>query len=127
MDVMNSEIKRDVLMCGANLVGFADVTMLPGKVTAGLPRAVSIFETGEPINTSRCGDCRKCVDQCPAGAINGSNWSLGVRRESMYDAFVCWDTAKRLAGRQGIEATICGVCINVCPWTQKYILRESST
>ena len=73
-------------MCGANLVGFADVTMLLGKVTFGLPRAVSIFETGEPINTSRCGDCRKCVDQCPAGAINGSNWSLGARRESMYDA-----------------------------------------
>jgi epoxyqueuosine reductase len=84
------------------------------------------LETGGPVNASRCGECHRCVDRCPAGAIAGSNWSLGAPRESMYDAFVCRDTAKKLAGRQGIEATICGICINVCPWTQKYILREQS-
>lgn len=84
------------------------------------------FETGEPIDTSRCGECHRCVDCCPAGAIAGSNWSLGDPREAIYDAFVCRDTAKRLAGRQRIDATICGICINVCPWTQKYISRKSS-
>jgi epoxyqueuosine reductase len=82
------------------------------------------LETGEPIVKSRCGECHKCVDFCPAGAITGSNWSLGAPRESMFDAFVCCDTARRLAGRQGIEARICGICINVCPWTQKYISRQ---
>jgi epoxyqueuosine reductase len=82
------------------------------------------LETGEPIDSSRCGECHKCVDRCPAGAIAGSNWSLGAPRESMFDAFVCCDTARRLAGRQGIEARICGICINACPWTQKYISRE---
>jgi epoxyqueuosine reductase len=82
------------------------------------------LEAGEPINTSRCGECHKCVESCPAGAIAGSNWSLGAPRESMFDAFVCCDTARRLAGRQGIEARICGICINACPWTQKYISRE---
>jgi epoxyqueuosine reductase len=82
------------------------------------------LETGEPIDTSRCGECHRCVDCCPSGAITGSNWSPGAPRESMFDAFVCCDTAKRLAGRQGIEARICGICINACPWTQKYISRE---
>jgi epoxyqueuosine reductase len=82
------------------------------------------LETGEPVDTSRCGECRKCVDQCPAGAIAGSNWSPGAPRESMFDAFVCCDTARKLAGRQGIEARICGICINACPWTQKYLSRE---
>jgi epoxyqueuosine reductase len=85
------------------------------------------LETGEPIDTSRCGECHKCVDCCPAGAIAGSNWSLGAPRESMLDAFVCSDTARKLAGRQGIEARICGICINACPWTQKNISRGSST
>jgi epoxyqueuosine reductase len=84
------------------------------------------LETGEPIGTSRCGECHKCVDRCPAGAIAGSNWSLGDPRKAIYDAFTCRDTAKRLAGRQGIDATICGICINACPWTQKYISREWS-
>jgi epoxyqueuosine reductase len=84
------------------------------------------LETGEPVIASRCGECHKCVDSCPAGAIAGSNWSLGAPRESMFDAFVCCDTARRLAGRQGIEARICGICINACPWTQKYISSDSS-
>jgi GNAT superfamily N-acetyltransferase len=25
---------------------------------------------------------------------------------------------------QGIHSTICGICINVCPWTQKYVSRS---
>ena len=82
------------------------------------------FETGEPINASRCGKCRKCVDRCPAGAISGSNWSVGSPRSSMYDAFLCRDIAMNLSMQQGINSTICGICINVCPWTQKYVSRE---
>jgi epoxyqueuosine reductase len=82
------------------------------------------FETGEPINTSRCGKCHKCVDRCPAGAISGSDWSVGSPRSSMYDAFSCRDIAMNLSMQQGINSTICGICINVCPWTQKYVSRE---
>jgi epoxyqueuosine reductase len=84
------------------------------------------LEPGEPVDTSRCGDCHRCVDSCPAGAIVGANWSLGAPRESIYDAFVCRDTAKTLSKHQGINSTICGICINACPWTQRYISRESS-
>ena len=39
---LNAEIESMLKEYGANLVGFADVTKLPGKVTGGLPRAVSI-------------------------------------------------------------------------------------
>lgn len=85
------------------------------------------FETGEPINTSRCGDCHKCVDQCPAGAIVGCNWNAGLPRESIYNAFTCRKTAMNLSKAQGIDSTICGICINACPWTQKYISRALST
>lgn len=82
------------------------------------------LETSEPIVTSRCGKCCKCVDSCPAGAISGSNWSVGAARESIYDAFACRAKAMNLSRAQGIESTICGICINACPWTQKYISRE---
>jgi len=84
------------------------------------------LETGEPVVASRCGDCHRCVDRCPAGAIVGSNWSLGAPRESIYDAFSCRETAMNLSKHQGIDSTICGICINACPWTQKYISRELS-
>ncbi len=84
------------------------------------------FQTGSPMDESHCGDCRRCADRCPAGAIAGCHWRVGTPRETLYNAFACRDTAGRLAGRQGINATICGICINVCPWTQRYIARELS-
>jgi epoxyqueuosine reductase len=84
------------------------------------------LECGNPIDDSCCGNCTKCVDFCPAKAIQGKNWQKGTPRESIYDAHACCAMAKRLAGQKGIPVTICGICINACPWTQKYISRELS-
>ena len=83
------------------------------------------FEVGEPIDNSRCGTCDKCVERCPAFAIVGRNWTAGMKREMMLDAFKCCDNAKKMSKDIGISATICGICINACPWTQKYISREN--
>ncbi len=82
------------------------------------------FETANPVNDSHCGDCNKCVENCPAKAISGRNWELGLEREAIYDAFACYGTARKLSKKISLPSTICGVCINVCPWTQKYISRE---
>jgi epoxyqueuosine reductase QueG len=82
------------------------------------------FETGEAVNDSRCGECQKCVEGCPGGAIKGANWVAGTQRKDIYDALVCCKKAKELAAKVGVDAVICGICINVCPWTQKYISRE---
>ena len=81
-------------------------------------------EVGNPVNDSRCGDCEKCVVHCPGKAILGRNWEMGLERESIYDAFACCDAAKRLSKEAGIPSIVCGICINVCPWTQKYISCE---
>jgi epoxyqueuosine reductase QueG len=82
------------------------------------------LEAAKPLNASSCGDCVKCVENCPAKAISGRNWELGLEREMIYDAFACCDTATRLSKKAGISSVICGICINVCPWAQKYISRE---
>ncbi len=83
-------------------------------------------EAGKPVDDSRCGDCTKCVDRCPAKAIAGENWAKGMERESIYDAHACRAEATGTSGRIGVQVTICGICINACPWTQKYISRELS-
>jgi epoxyqueuosine reductase QueG/predicted GNAT family acetyltransferase len=82
------------------------------------------FDVGKAVDNSHCGECRKCVECCPGQAILGKNWEAGAERQTIYDAFACCDAAKRLSERIGIASTICGICINICPWTQKYIARE---
>ena len=77
---------------------------------------------GEPVDISRCGDCSACVDACPSHAISGINWSAGIPRNSIYDAFACIKTAREFEKfRKGVHDNICGICIAVCPWTQKYL------
>ncbi len=82
------------------------------------------LETGIPTAASHCGDCRQCVAHCPARAITGRDWEPGLAREQIYSAAACFEMAREFAGRTGIQATICGICINVCPWTQQYLTRE---
>jgi epoxyqueuosine reductase len=85
-----------------------------------------------PVEQSMCGDCHCCVDYCPAKAIKGNNWQCGASRGSIFDAFACCETAIKLSKKVGIQSTIgrvaiCGICINVCPWTQKYISHEQKS
>jgi epoxyqueuosine reductase QueG len=87
------------------------------------------LDIAEPEEQSMCGDCHDCVDHCPAKAIKGNNWQPGCSRDSIFDAFACCETAINLSKKVGIQSpmgrvAICGICINVCPWTQKYISRE---
>ncbi|MBD3176239.1 MAG: epoxyqueuosine reductase [Armatimonadia bacterium] len=77
--------------------------------------------TGDPIDKSQCGVCGLCVTACPAQAATGDEWSVGLPREHMYDAWKCLDRCRYACERLGIEHTICGVCISVCPWTRRYL------
>jgi epoxyqueuosine reductase len=79
------------------------------------------FETAQPITESSCGDCNRCMEHCPARAITGRLWKAGMTREELYDAKACYHAAKESSSRIGIQATICGICIHVCPWSQRYL------
>jgi epoxyqueuosine reductase QueG len=82
------------------------------------------LQTGTPTDDSHCGHCRRCVDRCPASAIVGNNWQVGMALESIYDAPACHAMAVKLSNKAGFMATICGICIHACPWTQRYLARE---
>ena len=34
---------------------------------------------------------------------------------------------EKLSKKIEVQSTICGICINVCPWTQKYISQEQKS
>ena len=80
------------------------------------------LETSAPVNASQCGGCTVCMDACPAGAVSGKLWDVTVYRDEFFDADKCRATARERAMRGfGGSATVCGKCIEICPFTQRYL------
>ena len=70
----------------------------------------------EPIDESRCGDCRRCVEKCPAKAANGKSWDIDVDRDEFYDAFKCREKCLELSMKNiNHKLSLCGICIAACP------------
>jgi len=74
---------------------------------------------GRPVEASRCGQCEACVRVCPGAAPTGRTWRPGMTREDLLDAHACRKALQASRRRLGHE--ICGMCIAVCPWTQRYL------
>ncbi len=85
------------------------------------------LETAIPTDHSLCGDCGICVNLCPGNAPSGKNWNVKLYRDSFFDFSACRRAAREGAAKIGIDDTICGICISVCPWTLKYTEREGGT
>lgn len=75
-----------------------------------------------PVDESKCGCCTCCASACPASAIKGTLWNKELKREELIDPFRCKKIARGLAKEKiGVEITLCGKCIEVCPYTKKYL------
>ena len=80
------------------------------------------LDTAQPNNESMCGDCMTCKDACPGSAVSGKLWEVGLYRDEFFDPVKCRKTARERA-KQGFngDITICGKCIEVCPFTRQYL------
>jgi len=75
-----------------------------------------VVPESDPVNSSRCSNCRICVDICPAKAANGKLWNTTVDREKFFDAFKCRNQCAEFGRtRLGLDARICGICVAACP------------
>lgn len=82
--------------------------------------------TDTSINESKCGNCTNCAAACPAAAIKGVAWNINSTRDELVDPFKCRKKARELSKEKvGIEISICGKCIEVCPYTKRYIMKNS--
>ena len=80
------------------------------------------LETAQPIEEAKCGDCRICAIACPAGAVKGTPWTPSTDRAAFFDALACQSMAKqRSKAGFGLDATVCGKCIEICPYTRRYL------
>jgi len=71
----------------------------------------SIFEE---LSSSGCGDCRLCIENCPAMALTGAKWTLNSRRNDILDARACSEYMNSHFKHIG-RGSVCGICMKVCP------------
>jgi epoxyqueuosine reductase QueG len=75
----------------------------------------------EPILQSKCKSCMLCTEACPGKAISGHIWNSDLDREEYFDAMTCRRKAREIAAKSiDKQITLCGKCIEVCPYTRKY-------
>ena len=79
-----------------------------------------------PVSTPHCGSCDKCIQSCPATAIHGATWQMGeTMTDDLVDVKRCEHVAQRLCRKNfGINNRICGFCLYICPFTQKWLRRQ---
>lgn len=79
-----------------------------------------------PMKESLCGNCMRCTRSCPGQAISGVNWNIDMDRDLFFDPIKCRKSARELANRRiNKEITLCGKCIQVCPYTNRYLRTAS--
>lgn len=66
----------------------------------------------KPYEESQCGDCKICIQKCPADASNGKLWDINTDRDEFFNAFKCREKCKEFSIN---NVPICGICVSVCP------------
>ena len=78
---------------------------------------------GPPLEKNLCGNCRRCVDACPANALTGRLWSPELAREDILNARAC-DQWKKEHYLSYVKGHICGICSAVCPIGRKQLKKS---
>ena len=77
------------------------------------------------ISQPKCGSCMICADACPGKAISGRLWNKESDRDDYFDAMACRLKAREIAAKTlDKKITLCGKCIEVCPYTRRYIEKS---
>ncbi|QHQ60837.1 4Fe-4S dicluster domain-containing protein [Anaerocolumna sedimenticola] len=81
------------------------------------------LEYNKQIMQSKCGSCMLCTNACPGKAISGQIWNPELNRDEYFDAMACRKKAREIAAKTiDKQITLCGKCIEVCPYTRRYTL-----
>ena len=109
--------KTGAVLSGLGWIGRSALFIHPSygpRVRMGTVLTNAPIQAGNPVTQSACGSCRACVTACPAMAIEGRLWELGLARNELYDAFSCSNHMKEAYQHIG-RGAVCGLCMVACP------------
>lgn len=84
------------------------------------------LEVTDTTYNCRCGGCSICSASCPGGVIKNQEWTPDTDRDELIDFYACRKTVVERGKALGIEHASCGICMAVCPYTQKYLIANGS-
>lgn len=70
------------------------------------------LRSGTPL-PDVCGDCRKCIEACPAGAFTGAPFDPSQPRDVRFRAHLCNEYMERR--ERSLGEGLCGLCVFICP------------
>lgn len=92
------------------------------RVRLGTVLTNMAFEYGTPIEESKCGECSRCVDACPATALKGNTWRAGIDRSELLNPQACSQHMHKQYQHIG-RGSVCGICVKSCPRGKEVLLR----
>jgi epoxyqueuosine reductase QueG len=117
--------KMTAHLAGLGWIGKSCLLITPGcgpRVRWGTVLTNAQLKAGQPLE-SQCGDCRLCVDACPAGAFTGKDFSPQDWREDRMNVEKCESHIKGRKEQTGVSA--CGMCVNVCPFGNRSLPAQA--
>lgn len=125
--VFRTIMPHKTVAINAGLGWIGKSALLVTKQYGSAIRLTSVL-TDAPINCCdsiiepKCGDCMICTNACPGKAISGRSWSIKADRDNFFNAMACRLKAREIAANTLDKSiTLCGKCIEICPYTQNYI------
>ncbi len=110
-DPMRGHVSHRMLGQAAGLGHLGRSTLLVHPRYGARMRYVSVLTDAPlPADAPReggCGDCRACLEACPAGAIQDAR--------TEFDGAACYATLNEFARIPYVGQHICGVCVRACP------------
>lgn len=85
----------------------------------GILMTTAVFDTyDEPYAVAHCGNCNRCVEACPTGAL--SAYALDARKCISYLTIEQReDYAEAIKEKAGGRIFGCDICQEVCPWNRE--------
>ena len=125
--IYRTELPHKTVATKAGLGWIGKSTLLVTEQFGSAIRLSSLVTNAElecavPATESKCGDCMACTNACPGKPISGKLWKVDLDRDEFFDPLACRKKARELAAeRIDKEITLCGKCIEICPYTQNYL------